>query len=133
MPGNFIAEQDGADAQIGTVNVYLQMTATTDGAVPSTFTTSTGIVSVTKSTNDYIVLFDSAYLKLVDFSVHVLQGSFAATGACYGNITAVSFTDSTPTVTLSFYKGSDGTAVALADTDVLRCRFTFTTQPQPNE
>ena len=31
MPGNFIAEQDGADAQIGTVNVYLQMTATTDG------------------------------------------------------------------------------------------------------
>lgn len=133
MPGGNYASQDGADLQVGTVSIYLQFTAGTSGAVPSTFTTSTGIVSVTKSTNDYIVLFDSAYLKLVDFSVHVLQASFAAAGACYGNVTATSFADSTPTVTLSFFKGSDGTAVALAEGDILRAKFTFTYIPQPNE
>lgn len=133
MPPNAIVSQDAGDLQIGIVNVYLEFTADTSGAVPSTFTTATGIVSVTKSTNDYIVLFDSAYLKLLDFNGSVLQASFAASGACYVNASATSFTDDSPTVTVSPYKGSDGTAVALAEGDVLRCKFTFTYLPQPNE
>lgn len=134
MPSNAIMSQDGADLQVGTVNVYLQMTADTAGAVPATFTTSTGIVSVTlANTTDYIVLFDSAYLKLVDFSGFVIQASFAASGACKVAPSAVSFADSTPTVTVTPYKGSDGTAVVLAVGDVMYCKFKFTYLPQPNE
>lgn len=133
MPTSAIMSQDGADCQVGTLNIYLQMTAGTSGAAPSTFTTATGITGVTKSSNDYIVAFDSAYLKLVDFDIHVLQASYnASTGACSGNITAVSFDDSTPTVTMSFYNAA-GTAVALATGDVLRATFKFTYLPQPNE
>lgn len=133
MPGANYLSQDGADLQIGTVNIYLQFTAGTSGAVPTTFASKTGIVSVTKSTNDYIVLFDSAYLKLVDYNIQIQQLSFAATGTCYGNISARSFTDSTPTVTMSFYRGSDGTAVALTEGDIVTARFEFTYLAQPNE
>jgi hypothetical protein len=128
----YVPTQDSADSQYGIQRLYLQFTAGTDGAVPSTFTTATGIASVTKSTNDYIVAFDSAYLKLLNGSGFVIMATPAATGAWEAKITATSFADSSPTVTLSFYD-DDGDAVALATGDILRFEFVFTSQPQPNE
>jgi hypothetical protein len=131
MP-NYTPSQDSADSQIGIQRLYLQFTATTAGAVPSTFTTATGITGVTKSTNDYIVAFDSAYLKLLNGSGFVIMATPAASGAWEAKITATSFNDSTPTVTLSFYD-DDGDAVALAVGDILRFEFVFTSITQPNE
>lgn len=132
MPGSMTPSQDSADQQIGIERVYLQFTAGTSGAVPSTFTTASGITGVTKSTNDYIVAFERAYLKLLNGSGFVIMATPAATGAWEAKITATSFADSTPTVTLSFYD-DDGDAVALAEGDILRFEFVFTTLSQPNE
>lgn len=115
--------QDGADFQPGTVNVDLIFTASTAGAVPSTLTLADGITSVVKSSNDYIVTFDDAYVRMLNGHGFVIQASYnASTGACEVKPTAVSIDDSSPTVTLSFFNAA-GTAVALAIGDVLR--FTF--------
>lgn len=111
--------QDGSDFQPGTVNLDLIFTASTAGAVPSSFTRAEGVDTVTKSSNDYIVALQDSYVQVLNWTVNVVQATYnASTGACHGNVTAISVTDDTPTVTLSFYNAA-GTAVALAIGDEL--------------
>lgn len=118
--------QDGADFQYGTVNVDLQFTAGTSGAVPTTLTVAEGILSVVKSTNDYIVTFQDSYVRLLNGYGFIIQSTPDPTAASWGvKISAVSIADGSPTVTLSPYDEA-GTAEPLATGDVLF--FTFRLQ-----
>jgi hypothetical protein len=127
--------QDGMDFQQGTVGVDLEFTATTAGAVPSTLTRSAGILSVTKSTNDYVVVFQDGYIAYLGGYGNVVQASVSASAATSVKVT--DFTnanaDGLAEVTLSPLKGSDGTAVALAVDDILQFHFRMTRLLQPNE
>ena len=119
--------QDGSDFQAGTVNLDLEFTATTAGAVPTSLTRSDGIASVVKSTNDYVVTFQDSYIALLGGYGTVIQASFATTGAARVQYSAQAVTSATaPSVTLSLYRGSDGAAVALASGDILRFTFRLT-------
>lgn len=127
--------QDGADAQYGVTNIDLEFTAGTSGAVPAALTRSTGITSVTKSTNDYVVAFDQSYVAYLGGFGNVLQASVSAAAATFVKVTAFDNSDANgfASVTLSPLKGSDGTAVALATGDILQFTFRFTRVPQPSD
>ncbi len=127
--------QDGADFQQGTVGVDLEFTAGTSGAVPTSLTRSAGIASVTKSTNDYIVVFEDGYVAYLGGYGNVVQDSVTAAAATFVKVTAFdnANADGLAEVTLSPLKGSDGTAVALAADDVLQFHFRMTRLSQPNE
>lgn len=128
-----IASQDSAQALVGKVGIDLVFTAGAAGVVPVTFTASTGITSVTKSSNDYIVIFDSTYLIYVGGYGNVKQASVDAAAATFVKVTAFDAgAAGGASVTLSPLKGSDGTAVALATGDILQFHFEFTRVPQPN-
>lgn len=103
--------------------VTFKFTAGTSGAAPTALTRGRGYAlatPVTKSTNDYIVNLASTWYAMEVVGVHVLQASFSAAGAVYGFVSAAAVNSTTvPTIQLSFLKGSDGTAVALADGDIV--------------
>ncbi len=124
--------QDGQDWQQGTVQVDLAFTASTAGAVPASLTRSAGILSVTKSTNDYVVAFTDSYVAYLGGYGNILQASPDPTAATFVKVTAFNANSGgAASVTLSPLKGSDGTAVALAIGDVLQFTFRFTRLQQP--
>jgi len=114
-------KQDGADAQSRTVNVDLVFTAGTSGAVPAALTVSNGILSVVKSSNNYVVTFQPGPVAYLNGCGHVIQASYAANGACRV-VPSAQDVAGAGTVTLTCYE-SDGTATALASGDELH--FTF--------
>lgn len=126
-----IASQDAADACVGKVTVDLEFTAGAAGAVPAALTRSTGIVSVVKSGNNYVVTFDQSYLGLDNVYGYVQQAVIAAGGAREMKATAQTVASAAPTVTLSFYDVA-GTALSLLVNDIVRCSFVLLTKPQPN-
>lgn len=127
-----IPSQDAANALYGVIEIDLVFTAGASGAVPSTLTASTGITSVTKSTNDYLVVFDQTYLLALGGSGNVLQASVDATKAFTVKMTAVNAGASGgATATVSPYNAS-GTAQPLVSGDILSFQFRFTHIPQPN-
>jgi len=127
-----IPTQDGADAQYGVQAIDLVFTAGASGAVPSTFTASTGIASVTKSTNDYLVVFDQTYVNFLGGAGNIIQASVDATKAFIVKVTAANAgAAGGATATLSPYNAA-GTAQPLVSGDILSFRFRFTRIPQPN-
>jgi len=127
-----IPSQDGANAQYGVVVIDLVFTAAAAGAVPTTFTASTGITSVTKSTNDYVVVFDQTYVTFLGGTGNIIQASVDATKAFEVKHTAFNLSSSGfATVTVSPMTAA-GAATALAVGDILQYQFYFTTVPQPN-
>lgn len=127
-----IPSQDGTDAQYGTVEIDLVFTAGAAGAVPSTLDSSTGITSVTKSTNDYLVVFDQTYVKFLGGSGNIIQASVDATKAYEVKHTAANAgAAGGATVTLS-PSNAAGTAQPLVSGDILSYQFRFTRIPQPN-
>lgn len=127
-----MGSQDGLNAQYGTVEIDLMFTAAAAGAVPSTLTVSTGIVSVTKSTNDYIVIFDSTYITFLGGGGNVVQASVDATKAFEVKHTAFNAgAAGGASVTISPYNAA-GTAQPLVVGDILQYTFRFTRIPQPN-
>ena len=104
----------------GSRHAIVKFTAGTAGAAPSSLTRGKEYVSsTTKSTNDYVLALRNKWAFLGSYNVQVRQASFSAAGACYGTVSVDNVAGSTPSVTISFYKGSDGTAVALATGDVV--------------
>jgi len=105
--------------------VTFVFTAGTSGAAPSAMTRGgqylDATTPITKSTNDYVFNLKGPWYAMAPIGMaQVKQASFAASGACYGSVQADSSNSTTaPTFTVSFYKGSDGTAVALAAGDVV--------------
>lgn len=127
-----IASQDAENSLYGVVEIDLVFTAGAAGAVPSTFTASTGIVSVTKSTNDYLVVFDQTYVAALIGGGNIIQASVDATKAFTVKCTASNAgAAGGATATLSPYNAS-GTAQPLVSGDVLSWTFRFTRIPQPN-
>jgi hypothetical protein len=118
--------QDGLDFELRTVNMDLQFTAGTSGAVPTTFTFSKGIKSVVLTSTEYLVTFQDVYgafLNLV--GANVLQATPSATTAQYGEVTTVNVgaaSTSPNTVGVTFKKG-DGTATALSTGDIAYITF----------
>lgn len=107
----------------GRVTVDLEFTAGTSGAVPSTLTRAKGIASVTKSTNDYIVTFQDAYVAYVNGYGGIIQASVDATKAFRLAVTAVSLANKTVTLSPT---AADGTAQPLVSGDILRWTFVYT-------
>lgn len=106
----------------------IQFTAGASGAVPTTFTRARGIASIAKSTNDYIITLSKGGTALVDWLVpKVIQASPSDAGAWEAKVTAEDV-DGAKTIQLSFYNDG-GTAVALAEGDILR--FTFFLKSSP--
>jgi hypothetical protein len=115
-----LVNQDGANFQAGVVTLDLVFTAAAAGAVPATFTYADGVLSVTKSSADYLVVLQDYYYALLGECTIVLQAAYSATtGACEGKVTAEAVATA-GTLTLSFFNAA-GTAVALSTGDVLRC------------
>lgn len=111
---------DGLDFELRTVNVDLQFTAGTAGAVPSTLTFSKGITSVVLTSTEYLITLQDIYAAFLNVVATNHQATFAAAGAAYGVPTTVNVGASSTapnTVGITFCKGSDGTAVALASGD----------------
>jgi len=127
-----IPSQDGANAQYGVVVIDLVFTAAAAGAVPTTFTASTGITSVTKSTNDYVVVFDQTYVTFLGGTGNIIQASVDATKAFEVKHTAANAgAAGGASVTLSPTNAS-GTAQPLVSGDILSYQFRFARLPQPN-
>lgn len=124
--------QDESTAQYGRIEIDLMFTAGASGAVPSTLTVSTGITSVVKSTNDYIVTFDQSYIQFLGGGGNVIQAIVSASGAFEVKHTAFSLsTNGLATVTISPYTAA-GAATPLLVNDILQYTFIFTRVPQPN-
>jgi len=121
--------QDGADALVGTEQLDLVFTAGTAGAVPSALTYSTGITSVTLSTNDYLVVFDRGYVGFLNGFGNVIQASPSTSTANSVKVTAVDAGAGTATITP---QKPDGTPLHLATGDKLSFTFRFTALNQPN-
>lgn len=117
---------DGLDFTSRTVNVDLTFTAGTAGAVPTTLTRSNGIKSVVLTSTEYLVTFQDVYQEYLNVIATNKQATFAAAGAAYGVPTTVNVgagSTAPNTVGITFCKGSDGTAVALASGDIATIRF----------
>jgi len=124
--------QDEKTAQYGRIEIDLMFTAGASGAVPSALTVSTGITSVVKSTNDYIVTFDQSYLQFLGGGGNIIQATPSAAAAFEVKHTAFNLSSSGfATVTVSPMTAA-GAATALAVGDILQYQFYFTTVPQPN-
>lgn len=127
-----IPSQDGANAQVGKITVDLEFTAGASGAVPTTLTRQTGITSVTKSTNDYIVKFDDTFVAFTGGSGNVVQASVDATKAFEVKHTAFNAQAAGgASVTISPYNAA-GTAQPLVVGDILQYHFEFNRVLQPN-
>lgn len=109
--------QDGMDFQKNTVTIDFQFVAGTSGAVPATFLTSDGVASAVLSGTTYVITLQDSYVKFLNVHGTNVQASFAAAGAAYAVPLANAVSTATPTVTIAFCKGSDGTQVALASGD----------------
>ena len=127
-----IGSQDEKTAQYGRVEIDLMFTAGASGAVPAVLTVSTGITSVVKSTNDYIVTFDQTYLQFVSGGGNVVQAIVNAAAAFEVKHTAFNAqANGGATVTVSPQTAA-GAATPLLVGDILQYTFAFTTIPQPN-
>lgn len=114
----------GSDSQGYVDTVRVKFTATTAGAVPSfPLPCSNKVVSVAKSntTGQYNIVFVNACHQTVGFNGFNIQSTFSASGAVYPVIIAED--TSAGTCTVQFCKGSDGTAVYLADGDKVTLVF----------
>jgi hypothetical protein len=87
----------------GRVFIDLQMISGASGAVPSTFTRKTGIVSVTRnSTGNYTAVLDRTYVDLFGLSGGVMQASYSATAAREVQLVSHAITNATtPSVTFT--------------------------------
>ena len=127
-----IPSQDATDAQYGVVTIDLVFTAIASGGVPTTLDSSTGIVSVTKSTNDYLVVFDQTYVKFLGGAGNILQASVnVATAYEVKHTAANAGAAGGATATLS-PSSAAGAPQALAVGDILSYQFRFARIPQPN-
>src|SRR5262245_7227410 len=121
--------QDHASFQPGTVRVDLEFTAGASGAVPTTLTTSYGITSVTKSTNDYIVKFDDTYFKFLGGFGNIVQATPAAGAAFDPKHTAFNAAAAGgATVTVTPHTAA-GATNPLVVGDILQYTFFFSRMP----
>lgn len=120
------------DNVLGARLVSFKFTAGTSGAAPTSMTRGgdyLGATPITKSTNDYVFNLSNRWYAMEPVGmVTVKQASFAAGGACYGSVQVDTVNNATPTLTISFYKGSDGTAVALATGDIVSFSVILTSE-----
>jgi hypothetical protein len=65
----------GGHYQSEVVEIDFEMTAGASGAVPTTFTRSRGIKSVTLSTNDYLFVFDETWAAFLNADVNIIQAT----------------------------------------------------------
>lgn len=113
-------DQDGSDFEDRTVGIDIQFTATTAGAV-GTVTRSKGVKTIALSGTEYTVTLQDVYFAFLNLKATAKQATFAAAGAQLGVPTTINVgaaSTSPNTVGITFTKGSDGTAVALATGDV---------------
>lgn len=114
---------DGASFHPGVVDIFLEFTAGTSGAVPTTLTRAAGIASVVLSgTGLYTVTFQDTYWSVLGWNVNILQSSFDKTHG--GTVTVDSDDITTKAIPLQV-RSTDGnmTAVALTSGDVLKATF----------
>jgi len=116
--------RDITSYQGGRTYVDLVMAFAAAGAVPTSLgPTATGITSVIKSsTATYAVMFNEQAFGLLNYTLNVAQVSYAKTGACRGEVTAIDLPNRTITVTVV---DAAGDATAPAENDVAHWTFVF--------
>lgn len=129
--------QDGMDFQYGTVQLDLEFTAGAAGAVPAVLTRSSGIASVTKSGNSYVVAFEDGYVGFCGGYGNIVQ-AVVSTAAAFGlkyiapTTPNAAVPGNVAQVTLQPYAGTDGSAQSLVVNDILRFTFRFVRLAQPS-
>jgi hypothetical protein len=114
----------GGTLQSEVVEIEFEMTAGTAGAVPTTFTRSRGIASVTLSTNDYLFVFDETWVAFFAPAISITQATPATTTPKQAVMSAYNSTATGgATCTISPYRPDDGTALHLSTSDVLKITF----------
>jgi len=118
--------QDAADFTDRSVNVDLVFTAGTSGVVPTALTRSRGIKSVVLTSTEYLITLQDVYGEFLNALITLKQASFSAGAGCYGVVSTlnVGAASTAPnTVGITFLKGSDGTAVVVATSDIVAVRL----------
>lgn len=117
---------------LGDHTVTFKFTAGTSGAAPTSMTRGGDYLAatpITKSTNDYVFNLATRWYAMEPVGMAtVKQASFSAAGACYGSVQVDAANNATPTFTVSFFKGSDGTAVALTTGDIVTVTIKLTSE-----
>jgi len=117
-----------SSATNGSHKVHVQLTAGTNGTVPSAFTRAREVASITKGTHTYAVKFVRGRTALLDWSVKVIQATPDVDGAWEAKVIGEDIAGTTKTITIGFF-AADGTPVDMATGDVLRACFELKTSP----
>lgn len=97
------------DSQI--VDLHLDVTTTTSGAVPNAPSYKKGFTSITRNgVGDYTLLLDERWNRLVSASAEVLIASYTSTKGCAYTIKSEAVSSATPTVRFVFTQVSGAAA-----------------------
>ncbi len=120
-PAPGIGGSDMSDSVMGVDRVYLKWTSGSSGAVPSTLTVSTDVVSVTHgATGVYTVVLGKSFYQSLGLEQDIQQASYSKTGAC--KVIKTATTPSAATIVLLVVDG-DGDAVDPTTSDVIELCF----------
>ena len=126
VPDNYAGEP-------GVLDLFCQYTSGATGAIPAALTRSQGFQSVARTGTGVVdFILNAPAFKLLDWSIKVIQATYAFTGAGDSDATLADAvaTATTPTsckVTVTFRRPDTGAATDTASGDIVRLKLTLKT------